>query len=151
MIIISPYTIWEKYFKKKTLWLSYNCIKKVYCKHEKPYPSFEQKRKEEGINDMRTLLLQHFSPCTYHAILIWRHRMNGLICIIFQAKPPLNLGRGRSRECHVITPQPIQVSLIMQKHDFGLFNVVKRARHGGRSKYLWVPVIIEGHLRKKFF
>ena len=151
MIIISPYTIWEKYFKKKTLWLSYNCIKKVYCKHEKPYPSFEQKRKEEGINDMRTLLLQHFSPCTYHAILIWRHRMNGLICIIFQAKPPLNLGRGRSRECHVITPQPIQVSLIMQKHDFGLFNVVRRARHGGRSKHLGVPVITEGHfLRKKF-
>ena len=120
--------------------------KKVYYKHVKPYPSFEQKRKEEGINDMRTLLLQHFSPCTYHAILIWRHRMNGLICIIFQAKPPLNLGRGRSRECHVITPQPIQVSLIMQKHDFGLFNVVRRARHGGRSKHLGVPVIIEGHL-----
>jgi predicted LPLAT superfamily acyltransferase len=38
--------------------------KKVYYRHVKPYPSFEQKRKEEGINDMRTLLLQHFSPCT---------------------------------------------------------------------------------------
>ena len=69
----------------------------------------------------------------------------------FPSETPLNLGRGRSRECHVITPQPIQVSLIMQKHDFGLFNVVKRARHGGRSKHLGVPVIIEGPLRKKFF
>ena len=38
--------------------------KKVYYRHVKPYPSFEQKRKEEGINDMRTLLLQHFSPYT---------------------------------------------------------------------------------------
>ena len=85
-------------------------------------------------------------PCNF----IWRHRMNGLICIIFQAKPPLNLGRGRPRECHVITPQPIQVSLIMQKHDFGLFNVVRRARHDGRSKHLGVQVIIEGYLKEVF-
>ena len=64
--------------------------------------------------------------------------------------PPQSWPREAEGTCHVITPQPIQVSLIMQKHDFGLFNVVRRARHGGRSKHLGVPVIIEGHLRKKF-
>ena len=113
--------------------------KKVYYRHVKPYPSFEQKRKEEGINDMRTLLLQHFSPCTMQFHLKTPYEWFNLHN--FPSETPLNLGRGRSRECHVITPQPIQVSLIMQKHDFGLFNVVRRARHGGRSKHLGVPVI----------
>ena len=97
---------------------------------------------------MRTLLLQHFSPCTMQFHLKTPYEWFNLHN--FPSETPLNLGRGRSRECHVITPQPIQVSLIMQKHDFGLFNVVRRARHGGRSKHLGVPVLIKGHLRKKF-
>ena len=42
--------------------------KKVYYRHVKPYPSFKQKRKEEGINDMRTLLHNIFAvyiPCNF--------------------------------------------------------------------------------------